>query len=332
MKIRFHLESGPLEATVPPTYIASEGRERCLEILRSVLEPAGHVVARATAPVKLLAAHTGLAQYGRNNLAYVRGMGTFARLDTFCTDADLGAEEYESKGSLRLSCCPPCRNCHHVCPTGCIPYDGTVIDASRCLTYYNEHEGDWPEDLDPGVHNSLVGCMRCQALCPANRYYLRKEKVVAEFDREETDIILQDLAPDELPPPLRAKLAALDLDEYSTVLGRNLRALRDAAPAGLIPSVLSRGLDHLEEVHRRRMRRHVAPGHENEATRVVLGLLDALARLREHLLGAALLDERRVDVARHDLLGKHLHEPWSGRSRGRRSAPSAWSWAPAART
>ena len=229
VKIRFQLEAGPVEATVPPTYISSERRERCLEILRSVLEPAGYAVARGTAPVKLLAAHTGLAQYGRNNLAYVRGMGTFARLDTFCTDADLGAEEYESKGSLRLSCCPPCRNCHHVCPTGCIPYDGTVIDAGRCLTYYNEHEGDWPEDLDPGAHNSLVGCMRCQAMCPANRYYLRKEKVVAEFDREETDIILQDLAPEELLPALRAKLAALDLDEYSTVLGRNLRALRDAA-------------------------------------------------------------------------------------------------------
>ena len=229
VKIRFQLESGPLEATVPPTYISSEARERCLQTLRSVLEPAGHTVARATAPVKLLAAHTGLAQYGRNNLAYVRGMGTFARLDTFCTDADLGAEDYEFKGSLRLSCCPPCRNCHHVCPTGCIPYDGTVIDARRCLTYFNEHEGDWPEDLDPGAHNSLVGCMRCQALCPANRYYLRKEKVVAEFDREETDIILQDLAPDELPPTLRAKLAALDLDEYCTVLGRNLRALRAAA-------------------------------------------------------------------------------------------------------
>ena len=173
VKIRFHLESGPLEATVPPTYISSEGRERCLEILRSVLEPAGHAVARATAPVKLLAAHTGLAQYGRNNLAYVRGMGTFARLDTFCTDADLGAEEYESKGSLRLSCCPPCRNCHHVCPTGCIPYDGTVIDASRCLTYFNEHEGDWPEDLDPGSPqqpgglHALPGLVSRQPLLPA---------------------------------------------------------------------------------------------------------------------------------------------------------------------
>ena len=31
VKIRFQLQSGPLEATVPPTYISSEGRERCLD-------------------------------------------------------------------------------------------------------------------------------------------------------------------------------------------------------------------------------------------------------------------------------------------------------------
>ncbi len=229
VKVRFHLESGPLEAVVPPTYVHSAERRRCLEVIRSVLEPAGFWVGRATGPAKLLAVHTGLAQYGRNNLAYVKGMGTFARLEAFCTDADLGTEEHDFKGSLRMSCCPPCRNCHHVCPTGCIPHDGTVIDAERCLTYLNEHEGEWPEWLEPTAHNSLVGCMRCHALCPANRYYVRREPVVAEFDREETDLMLQGLPPEELPEALRAKLAALDLEGYSTVLGRNLLALRDAA-------------------------------------------------------------------------------------------------------
>jgi len=224
-KVRFQLADGPLDAVVPPTYISSPAWRRCLRALHGVLGPAGFSVARSTGPVKLLAVHSGLARYGRNNLVYVNGMGSLVRLDAFCTDADLGAEYHETKGSLRMSSCPPCRNCHHVCPTGCIPYDGTVIEAGRCLTYYNEHEGDWPIDLDGRVHNSLVGCMRCQATCPANRYYLRLEKLVAEFDREETEIILEDRPPEELPPSLRAKLAALDLDEYSTVLGRNLRAL-----------------------------------------------------------------------------------------------------------
>ncbi len=228
VKVRFHLEDGPLEAVIPPTYIHRADQERCLRILRSVLAPAGGAVALAHGPVKLLATHSGLAQYGRNNLAYVTGFGSYVRLDMYCTDVDLGAVRDEFKGSLRMSCCPPCRNCHHVCPTGCIPHDGTVIEAERCLTYLNEHEGEWPGWLDPVAHNSLVGCMHCHALCPANRCYVRKEPLVAEFDHSETDLIIQGLAVDKLPSALRQKLAALDLDDYATVLGRNIRALKRA--------------------------------------------------------------------------------------------------------
>jgi epoxyqueuosine reductase len=124
-----------------------------------------------------------------------------------------------------MSSCPACRNCHYVCSTGCIPYDGKVIDAQRCLTYFNEHEGEWPDWLDPKAHNSLVGCVRCQELCPIDRVYLRIPRVVAEFDRRETDWILRDLPADRLPEGVRSKLSALDMEEYSTVLGRNLRAL-----------------------------------------------------------------------------------------------------------
>jgi len=226
--VRFQLESGPLDAVIPPTYLSAAPEEKALEVLRSVLGPAGFAVAQVRVPDKLLAVRSGLAQYGRNNVAYVRGLGSFARLDVYCTDADLGAEEHKTKGSQLMSCCPPCRNCHHVCPTGCIPHAGTVIDATRCLTYLNEREEPWPDWLDPRAHNALVGCMRCQELCPANRYYLRTQKVVAEFDREETEIILKNLPPEQLPERVRVKLRELDLEEYSTVLGRNLLALAEA--------------------------------------------------------------------------------------------------------
>jgi epoxyqueuosine reductase len=229
VKVRFELDTGPLEAVIPPTYISSDRHERCLETLRSVLAPAGYSVAGARLPKKLLAVRSGLAQYGRNNLAYVKGLGSKVRLEVFCTDADLQAEEYKNKGSDLMSSCPPCRNCHHHCPTGCIPHAGTVIDATRCLTQLNESPGEWPEWLDAGVHHCLVGCLRCQDLCPANRYYPKKQALVAEFDRQETEIILENLPPEQLPDALRAKLAGLDLEEYSPVLGRNLLALRDAS-------------------------------------------------------------------------------------------------------
>jgi epoxyqueuosine reductase len=229
VKVRFQLDSGPFEAVIPSTYISSDSRERALEAMGSVLGPLGFTVARARVPVKLLAVRTGLAQYGRNNIAYVRNIGSFVRLDAFCTDAPLQIQDHKTKASWRMSGCPPCRNCHHVCPTQCIPYDGKVIDAHRCLTYLNEHEGEWPDWLDPRGHNSLVGCTRCQELCPMDRVHLRIPRVVAEFDREETEWVIKDLPAERLPSGVRAKLAALDLEVYSAVLGRNLRALVAAA-------------------------------------------------------------------------------------------------------
>jgi epoxyqueuosine reductase len=243
--VLFHLDAGPVEATIPPTYISSSIRSRSQELLSGILVPAGFSVARVPMPVKLLAVRAGLAEYGRNNIAYVIGSGSFFRLDTFATDADL-IPAGEPRGGMsrfivggrdpetghwspprRMGSCSACKACYHACPTSCIPYpeEGVVIDARRCLTYLNEHEGEWPDWLDKGSHNCLVGCMRCQRVCPANKHHFQREVRVMEFDRAETALILENHPAQELPARLCAKLDQLDLDGYETVLGRNLRAL-----------------------------------------------------------------------------------------------------------
>ncbi|MFH0915844.1 MAG: 4Fe-4S double cluster binding domain-containing protein [bacterium] len=245
VKVSFHLSAGRVETVIPPTYISSAVRARCQELLCGIVGPAGFSAARVPVPVKLLAVRTGLAEYGRNNIAYVHGSGSLVRLDAFATDADL-IPAGERRGGLsrfivggrdpvsghwnparRMGGCAACKACHHACPTGCIPHpeEGVMIDAKRCLTYLNEHEGEWPDWLDAASHECLVGCMKCQRVCPANKYHFRRESRVAEFDRAETALILQNLPSEALPAPLRAKLARLDLDGYSMVLGRNLLAL-----------------------------------------------------------------------------------------------------------
>jgi epoxyqueuosine reductase len=235
LKIRFQLAEGPLDAVVPPTYISAQGRARCLEVVRSVLGPAGHSVGWARVPVKLLSARTGLTRYGRNNIAYAPVLGSYVRLGALCTDADLGATGWDMPGAgdaglQFLDQCTYCHACQRACPTGCIPEDGTVIDAARCLTEANENEGDWPPWIPAESHNSLVGCMRCQEACPVDRAYLGREAaLIAEFDRDETELILKGPAADDLPARLKTRLATVELDEYLPVLGRNLRALIDAA-------------------------------------------------------------------------------------------------------
>ena len=103
VKVRFQLESGPFEAVIPPTLHLHRlpGSAACA-VMRSVLEPAGFKVARARIPVKLLAVRTGLAQYGRNNIAYVRNLGSFVRLDAFCTDAPSARGGPQEQGELAL--------------------------------------------------------------------------------------------------------------------------------------------------------------------------------------------------------------------------------------
>ena len=235
----FHSGGRELTAIIPPTYLGSCFRASCRRMLEEVLVPAGFGVERPTLPVKLLAVRTGLGEYGRNDLCYVPGMGSFARLEAFITDADLvdgnSAVALDSgvrAAHVRMGSCSTCSSCHWACPTRCIPSDATLINAERCLTYLNENEGPWPDWLGRGSHNSLLGCMRCQEICPVNRPYLADPEIVAEFDDAETDVILQNLRQDLLPDAIRVKLAALDLDDYSTVLGRNLLALMGPAGTG----------------------------------------------------------------------------------------------------
>ena len=198
----FNVGRRKLTAVIPPTYLGSRFRASCRRLLEGVLEPAGYRVERPTLPVKLLAVRTGLGEYGRNDLCYVPGMGSFTRLEAFVTDADLlekndapNLDRGRRAARVRMGHCSTCSCCHWACPTGCIPSDASMINAERCLTYLNENEGPWPHWLEPGAHNSLVGCMRCQEVCPVNRPHLADPEIVAEFDESETDTILQNLPP-----------------------------------------------------------------------------------------------------------------------------------------
>jgi len=201
VKVRFQMADGPLDAIVPPTYISTAERSECLALVRSVLEPQGYSADWARVPAKLLAVRTGLAEYGRNNITYVPGLGSYARLGALCTDADLGVTKADARNGEWTAAphsfmeqCADCGICQRACPTGCIPEDGTVVDASRCLTEANENEGAWPPWVPADSHNCLYGCMLCQKPCPADRMHRDHHiEIVAEFDRDETALILEGL-------------------------------------------------------------------------------------------------------------------------------------------
>ena len=116
-----------------------------------------------------LAVRSGLAAYGRNNVTYVTGLGSFHRLSAFYSDMPCDGDEWHE---LRLlDRCVKCRLCHRLCPTGAIARDRFLLHAERCIVFHNEKPWTvpFPAWLDPAWHNCLVGCLLCQAKCPENR-------------------------------------------------------------------------------------------------------------------------------------------------------------------
>jgi len=201
--------------------------------LATDLTPAGLTVAGMRLPEKLLAVCAGLARYGRNNVAYVEGWGSFVELVTCVSDLAPGSDPWTGLRSLPR--CDSCEACRRACPSGAIGDDRFLLHGERCLTLANESAAPFPRWVEPSWHHSLWGCLRCQRACPEDRGVRDAIAETAAFDERETALLLagvgHGLLRDE--PRLRAKLDDLGLLGYDDqflggTLARNLRATLDA--------------------------------------------------------------------------------------------------------
>jgi epoxyqueuosine reductase len=226
VQITFTRGGQALPVLVPPTYLHWQHVDKRVEdTLNEILAPSGHHAALANLPKKLTAVRSGLAAYGKNNVTYVPGLGSFHRLVVLWTDVPLGEDSWHD---LRMmDTCQKCQACQRACPTGAIDPDRFLLHAERCLTFLNEKppEVPFPDWVDPAWHNCLVGCMRCQRACPENKEVRDWVEGGEVFSEEETALLLDGVAPEHLPPGTVAKLERLDLIELLELLPRNLTAL-----------------------------------------------------------------------------------------------------------
>lgn len=210
---------------IPPTYFENITRKEVEAFVAEQIGPAGYRVAPARPPKKLLAVRSGLAEYGRNNITYVPGIGSFMGL--IALYSDLPAASGLWRENKMLDRCQSCDACRQRCPTGAIPSDRFVLRAELCLTFHNEHPaGDpFPSWVDPSWHNCLIGCLECQRICPINKDVLDLWGETIRFTAAET-AILMDYTPEQvLPAALEQKLKQVDLMELLEVLPRNLQVL-----------------------------------------------------------------------------------------------------------
>jgi len=211
---------------LPPTYTAYD--EKRIEIEHLVAEAVGkegYKVATPVLPLKLLATRSGLAKYGRNNVTYVSGMGSFQRLTAVYSDMPCKEDEWQQTRMMER--CENCDLCRKACPTGAISSDRFLLKAERCITYHNEKKGNipFPSWLKPAWHNCIIGCLTCQRACPENKPFLDQTGEMAEFSEEETRYLLEGTPTEQLPRSTMEKLKLLSLTDYYEEMPRNLSVL-----------------------------------------------------------------------------------------------------------
>ena len=217
---------------VPPTYLHWRETDKQVEnVLAEMLGPKSYTVAQAVLPKKLLAVRSGLAAYGRNNIAYVAGMGSFHRLVAFYSDfpceQDEAGTQFPWQEPKMMERCQHCHACLHHCPTGAITSERFLLRAERCITFHNEKAGNvpFPAWLDASWHNCLVGCLHCQLVCPENKGFLAWIEEGVEFSAEETALLLEGTPLAQLPAATVRKLEQSDMVDLIDILPRNLRVL-----------------------------------------------------------------------------------------------------------
>lgn len=221
MRIIFHWQGKRLPVIVPPTYVSYTPRTESVQSILAVwLEQEGYRIAKPKLPLKTLAVCSGLAEYGRNNICYISGIGSFLQLVSAFSDLPCDGDSWREAKALDL--CESCVACLRHCPTAAITNDRFLLRAERCLTYHNEAAANFPDWIDPSWHHCLIGCLRCQTACPQNRAVLDWVEDRAEFSEQETELFIQRVPLERLPEETAAKLQSLEINEDYRLLCRNL--------------------------------------------------------------------------------------------------------------
>jgi epoxyqueuosine reductase len=220
--VNFKIRGRKFDVIIPPTYIYKENQDRIYKILLKIFKDSKKIN-YAYLPKKIIAVRSGLAKYGRNNICYVEEMGSFNRLESYYIDFPLDIDNWDEESMMEE--CNICSLCRNACPNNCIREDEFVIKAEHCLTYFNENLNDFPDWVDIKSHNALVGCMICQNVCPINKKYKKNKVEILSFSEKESGIIIRGLEKTSLPLKLKEKLRMINMDEYLSVISRNIKVL-----------------------------------------------------------------------------------------------------------
>jgi len=217
----------------PPTYV------NYLDVFNETLLDFKHELAGKkwqasliNAPLKSLAVELGLAVYGKNNITYISEFGSYFQLVGIVTNIPLKKKSLKKDGELlgkeRIAeRCESCRACFKACPLQAIPQERFLLRAERCYVSYSESAENIPPGMKSPSPECIIGCLKCQEVCPLNKSKFKVKDTGIYLSHEETEIILKNVpfSSSHLSNLIKEKLKSLRLTENYEIYYRNLRHL-----------------------------------------------------------------------------------------------------------
>jgi len=224
--LTFSIAGKTTEMLLPPTYVNYQKMfEDVRDDLSGALAAYGCRLEVLSAPLKALGNRMGFLKHGRNNIGYVKDLGSYLQLVGLISEKPVHDEDFSPRvGEALLDRCGECRICTKACPTQAIDLQRVLIRAEKCYTLFSESMNPIPEGLWPPSPQCLIGCLRCQDVCPENKGLLRYAKTAVSFTALETESFLN-LAPgsERGIDVAREKFRDLGLSADVLLYARNLR-------------------------------------------------------------------------------------------------------------
>jgi epoxyqueuosine reductase len=220
-RLTFHWQGKTFSGNLAPGYFSKAEDIRRRDTLSQALETAGYKMATAELPLKTLAVRSGLAQYGKTNVTYVPGFGSFQRLSAYYSDCPCEVDNWQESRSLKA--CENCQVCQSACPAGSIQGDRFLIHAEKCRTWSSADEKVVQAWIREHWHNMLVGCLICQQACPANKERVADIVAGPDLAEDETALIIRGTPLEKLPEVVRRKLAGITNETVFNMFARNLK-------------------------------------------------------------------------------------------------------------
>jgi len=223
-KVIFQTQDRDIEALLPPGYVNFRSKQAMLQQkIAAILASFGFRTERIILPVKLLAVRSGLAEYGKNNISYVEDFGSFHFLGSFLTDLTDNDDFWQEPKVM--DACENCNLCQLNCPTGAVGADRFLLHGEKCITLYNRNPGEFPDWIIREWHHAMVGCIKCQSVCPQNASVFKEIPLLETFTVSETETLLAATEFETLPQDLKDKFVQFGFPELHHILLRNIKAV-----------------------------------------------------------------------------------------------------------